>query len=94
MQNTMEGTGACSGVKSKTKMEFFISCVTEEEIKRNGQKPANSENPSGGKENVRKADVITATKNSALKNSRWTTSSPLSAEENQQKGIWPLMQGV
>jgi 5-methylcytosine-specific restriction endonuclease McrA len=30
----MEGTEACSGVKSKTEMEFFISCVTEEEIKR------------------------------------------------------------
>ena len=52
------------------------------------QKPVNSENPSGGKENVRKAVVITATKNSALKNSQWITSSPLYAAENQQKGIW------
>ena len=34
MQSTMEGTGACSGAKSKTEMDFFISCVTEEEIKR------------------------------------------------------------
>ena len=34
MQSTMEGTGARSGVKSKTEMEFFISDVTEAEIKR------------------------------------------------------------
>ena len=57
-------------------------------LRGSGQKPANSENPNGGKENVLKADVITATKNSVLKNSQWITSSPLSAEENQQRGIW------
>jgi len=42
MQNTMEGTRVCSGVKSKAEMEFFISCVTEEEIKRERAKARES----------------------------------------------------
>lgn len=68
----MEETRAYSGVRLENRMEYFSSEVTEIEIKRERGKPVNSENPSGGKGSVLKADVISAADNSNPKISLWT----------------------